>query len=312
MLLLRTTSDFRNTARNVAFAAGFFDGVHTGHQRVIHAAQAAARARNGEAWAFTFAQHPTTLLTPGRHRKLLTPLDIRLELLAETGLHGCLLLDFNAQLAAMTPEDFVAALTSCHGPVRSFHSGDNWRFGRGGTGTPPRLRELGASLNFDVETVPAALWRDEPVSSTRIRHAILAGHLDEAAHMLGRPYRIRETIVHGRAIGRAIGVPTLNIMPRAEVLPPLGVYAVRVQLDDDAAWHDGVANFGFRPTFADRPDAPVLEVHLLAPPDRDTYGLAVEIAFVTYLREERAFASPAALADQIRVDRKNAETALAE
>lgn len=310
MKLLRSITAFRHGARRVAFAAGFFDGVHTGHQRVIGAAQTAAAEAGGEAWALTFEPHPSHILSPAAPRKLLTPLGERLELLAETGLHGCLLLAFDATLAALPPEDFVAALTSRHGPVVSFHSGGNWRFGRAGTGTPDFLRSLAPDYGFRVDVQPPVLWQDLPVSSTRIRAAILTGDLDAAAAMLGRLYRVRERTVPGRAIGRTLGAPTLNIQPASDVLPPPGVYAVRVRLGDETVWRGAVANFGFRPTFSDRPGAPVLEAHLFEPPPHGTCGGDIEIAFAARLRDERAFPSPAALAGQIQEDRLQAETIL--
>ena len=295
MQLCRSISEFQNTARNAAFAAGFFDGVHLGHQRVI----ASALATGHEAWALTFAQHPSKLLAPQNPRKLLTPLETRLELLAATGLTGCLLLDFSRQLASMPPREFIAGLGNV---VRSFHCGENWRFGFRGEGTPTMLREMG----FYVEVVPAALWRGEPVSSTRIREAVQSGALEDAAQMLGRPHSVRGTVARGRAVGRAMGVPTLNVVASADVPPPHGVYAARVRFKNEIAWRDAVANFGFRPTFADRPDEAVLEAHLFEAPECETYGLDVEVAFVARLREERAFESPAALAEQIKIDRERA------
>jgi len=298
MQLCRTLSEFQNVTRGVAFAAGFFDGVHLGHQRVIRSAQ-----RCGEAWALTFAQHPSELLTPETPQKLLTPLDVRLELLAASGLAGCLLLDFTPELAAMPPHGFVASLGK---NIRSFHCGETWRFGCRGAGTPELLRELG----FTVGTVPSALWRGEAVSSTRVRDAVRGGDLPLATRMLGRDYFIREQIVAGRAIGRKLGVPTLNISPRAEVLPPLGVYAVRLRFKGELTWRDGMANFGFRPTFSDTPETPVLEVHLFSAPGRETNGLVADVAFVTRLRGERAFESPEALVAQLHQDRLDAEKAL--
>jgi riboflavin kinase/FMN adenylyltransferase len=299
MQLCRTLSEFQYVAGDVAFAAGFFDGVHLGHQRVIRSAQ-----RCGAAWALTFAQHPSELLTPEAPQKLLTPLDVRLELLSATGLAGCLLLDFTPQLATMSPRKFVASLGK---NIRSFHCGETWRFGCCGEGTPGLLREL----NFQVETVPSALWRGEPISSTRIRDAVRGGELEVATRMLGRPYFIREKIVAGRAVGRKLGVPTLNILPRADVLPPLGVYAVRARFKGERAWRDGMANFGFRPTFSDTPETPVLEVHLFSAPGRETNGLTLDVAFVARLRGERAFESKEALVAQLRKDHLDAEKMLA-
>ena len=289
MMIFRSIAEFQNAAardaHGIALATGFFDGVHRGHQRIL------SRASH----ALTFTQHPTRLLAPANARKLLTPLDVRLELLAATGITGCLLLDFTPELAQQSPEQFIAGL----GPnIRSFHCGENWRFGRNGAGTPALL----AKLHFTVHVAPPALWRNEPVSSTRIRDAIRDGALHDAERMLGRPYFIRETIVPGRAIGRTLNFPTLNIHPCAEILPPVGVYAVRARFAGEFTWRGAVANFGFRPTFPDRPPTPVLEVHLLNPPIRETTGLTADIAFIQRLRDERAFPSPEALATQLRAD----------
>ena len=340
MLIYRTISEFQNAAardaHGIALATGFFDGVHRGHQRIL------SRASH----ALTFTQHPTRLLAPANARKLLTPLDVRLELLAATGITGCLLLDFTPELAQQSPEQFIAGL----GPnIRSFHCGENWRFGRNGAGTPALLAEVGrgvharlrasapdvlptsvigcpcrrggaqapfglralpSTFNFSVHIAPPALWRGEPVSSTRIRDAIRNGSLHDAERMLGRPYFIRETIVPGRAIGRTLNFPTLNIHPCAEILPPVGVYAVRARFAGEFTWRGAVANFGFRPTFPDRPPTPVLEVHLLAPPIRETTGLTADIAFIHRLRDERAFPTTEALATQLRADCAHADKIL--
>ena len=298
MTLLRSFDEFRETARAAALAAGFFDGVHTGHQRIL-----AGAARRPQSFALTFTQHPSLLLTPANPCKILTPLDVRLELLAATGITGCLLLDFTPELASLSPREFVSRL----GPnVRSFHCGENWRFGKGGAGTPAFLKGAG----FEVETLPPALWRGEPVSSTRVRAAVCEGALDAAERMLGRPWFIRETAQPGRAVGRTLGVPTLNFHPRSEIMPPVGVYAVRVRFAGERAWRGGVANYGFRPTFPDRPEAPVLEVHFFDAPGRETNGLVADTAFVRRLRGERVFESPAALAAQLRADRAQAAEAL--
>ena len=146
----------------------------------------------------------------------------------------------------------------------------------------------------------AAHYGGLPVSSTRIRAAIQKGELADAAAMLGRSYSIRETVVHGRGVGRKLGMATANVHPAAEVLPPLGVYAVRTWIGDRAV--DGVASLGFRPTFADaRPETPILETHFLDF-DGDLYGATLDIAFIARLREERKYATPEALMRQVRRD----------
>jgi riboflavin kinase/FMN adenylyltransferase len=296
---------FRGISAPVVLAAGFFDGVHLGHRRVLDAAIAQARATGGQAWALTFDQHPLAILDPQRRPPLLTPIEHRLDLLASAGLDGCLMIPFTRELAACTPADFIAQITDGPGqPVSAVCCGANWRFGRHADGTPDWLRAHGIA----VQIVPAAVHGALTVSSTRIREAIRSGDLAAAAAMLGRPYTISETVRHGRGVARTLGMATANIHPEAEVLPPVGVYAVRSAIGDRPV--DGVANLGFRPTFPDAQTAnPVLEVHLFDFAG-DLYSARIDIAFIARLRDERVFPSPAALAMQIRADCEAARAAL--
>jgi riboflavin kinase/FMN adenylyltransferase len=300
---MRTLIDparFRALRGPVVLAAGFFDGVHRGHARVLGMAMRLARRLRGQAWALTFDQHPLAVLAPGRRPPLLTPLEVRLERLAAAGLDGCLLLPFTRALAALPPADFVAELGGRNGPLVRVLCGANWRFGANAAGNPRILERLGRERGFGVTVVPAARHDGRSISSTRIREAIQAGRLEDAARMLGRPYSIREVVVRGRGVGRTLGMATANVHPSAEVLPPLGVYAVRTWIGDRPV--DGAAGLGFRPTFPDaRPEAPVLEVHLFDFAG-DLYGATLDIAFLKRLRGERRYATPAALMRQVQRD----------
>ena len=294
----------------LVLAAGFFDGIHRGHRRVLDGAVARARELQGAAWALTFDQHPLAVLDPARQPPLLTPLPSRLERLAETGIDGCLLLPFTRELASRTPEAFVDLLCGGRRAIAEIRCGDNWTFGARGAGTPALLARLGAQHGFAVIVVPAEPYKGRPISSTRIRKAIQSGAIDDATRMLGRPYTIRETVVRGRGVGRAIGMATANLHPSAEVLPKNGVYVVRTWIGDRPV--DGVAGLGWRPTFADaRPDAPVLEIHLLDF-DGDLYGATLDVAFLARLRDEIRFPDAAALMAQVRDDIVRARRLLAE
>ncbi len=291
---------FHEVPGPLVLAAGFFDGVHLGHRRVLDGAVARARELGGSAWALTFDQHPLATLDPGRQPPLLTPLPSRLERLADTGLDGCLLLPFTRELAAWPPDAFVAQLCGPRNPIREIRCGGNWRFGARGQGTPALLADLGKTHGFTVVVTPAALHNGHPISSTRIRRAIQGGDVENAAAMLGRPYTIRETVVRGRGVGRTIGMATANLHPAAEVLPGIGVYVVRTWIGTRAV--DGVADLGWRPTFADaRPEAPVLEIHLLDF-DGNLYGATLDVAFLARLRDEVKFPDVATLMDQVRQD----------
>ena len=291
---------FRAQRGPIVLAAGFFDGVHIGHRLVLDSAVREARRGGGQAWALTFDQHPLSILAPEHRPPLLTPLEVRLDRLAATGLDGCLVLPFTRTLAALTPDQFIALLCGRAHHVRNIRCGANWRFGARAAGDISELKRLGRAHGFRVTVARAAQYRGQPVSSTRIREAIQKGRLADATNMLNRPYSIRETVVRGRGIGRTLGMATANVHPSAEVLPPIGVYAVRTWIGDRPV--EGVASLGFRPTFADaRPQTPILEAHLLDF-EGDLYGATLDIAFIARLREERKYPSPEALMAQIRRD----------
>jgi len=291
---------FRALRDQIVLAAGFFDGVHVGHRLVLDGAVRKAHRLGGQAWALTFDQHPLSVLAPEHRPPLLTPLEVRLERLAATGIDGCLVVPFTRTLSALTPAQFVTLLCGRSHHVVNIRCGANWHFGSGATGDVRELARLGRIHGFRVTVVRAAQFHGHPVSSTRIRDAIQRGKLTNATAMLGRPYSIRETVVRGRGVGRTLGMATANVHPSAEVLPPLGVYAVRTWIGDRPV--NGVASLGFRPTFADaRPQTPILETHFLDF-NGDLYGATLDLAFIARLRDERKYPSPAALMVQVRRD----------
>lgn len=291
---------FVNEPAGRVLVAGFFDGVHAGHRRVIAAASEFAAARGVETWALTFDQHPRSILDPEHCPPLLTPLPVRLERLAETDLDGCLMLPFTRAMAEKTPEDFIAMLNAGKHNLVAVFSGPDWRFGSGGRGDVDALKAMGARLGFEVHAIDPVLYEDLPVSSSRIRRAVLEGNLEAAAIMLSRPYAIRETVVRGRGMGRRLGTATANLHPDSEVLPPTGVYVIQTWLGDQRI--SGVANLGHRPTFHDAfRSTPVLELHLLDF-DGDLYGCNLDIAFLSRLRDERRFQTPEALREQVKRD----------
>ena len=294
-------------AGGVVLAAGFFDGVHRGHRAILDAARGLARERGAAAWVLTFEPHPLAVLAPDRAPPPLTPGAMRFEALADAGAAACLRLPFTRELAALPPAAFVSrvlAPVAARCGALAVVAGPNWRFGAGRAGA---LADIPALLpGAAVREVPYETWGGAPVSSTRVREAIAAGDLAAAAAMLGRPYETRETALpaaQGRGVGTALGAPTANVFPSAPVLPPPGVYALDVALPGETAPRRAVANFGYRPTFPDaRPDRPLLEIHVLGDVPGDLHGAPLRLAWLRRLRDERAFASPADLAAQIRAD----------
>lgn len=283
----------------VVLAAGFFDGVHLGHRRVFEETVRRARECGGHPWALTFDRHPRAVLDPPHAPPLITPLPVRLDLIAQSGLEGTCLHAFTPAFAAVPAEDFAHSLFAS-GKIAEVHCGANWRFGAGARGTPELLAAVGREHGARVCVAAPVAYGGAPVSSTRIRAAVREGRLADAEAMLGRPHFVRETVVHGREVARAHGFPTANFTPASDLLPPVGVYAVETVVDGRRL--AGVGSIGFRPTFPGaRPDRPVLEVHLLDFRG-DLYGRALDIAFLARLRDERAFPNADELFAQIARD----------
>ncbi len=308
MRILTHLEQLAREKQPVALAAGFFDGVHRGHRRVLDATIRHARNVRGQSWALTFDPHPMTLLAPDRRPPLLTSTEFRLERLADAGLDGCLLMPFTEALARMTPQQFVDEIL-CLGEWHpdTVFAGDNWHFGAGGAGT---IRSLPALSHGRIATVvvPPVLDAGEIISSTRIRNAILAGDVRLATRLLGRHYRVRARVLHGRGIGRKLGAATANLSPDAEVLPPHGIYALWAAIGDQT--YRAVCDFGIRPTFEDGSGStPLLEVHLLDF-SGDLYDQDLNVAFVARLRDEWRFGTLHALMEQIQRDIAETRTVL--
>lgn len=309
---MKTTSrlsTLKNERRPVCMAAGFFDGLHRGHRVVLLSTMAAARECNGVSWVLTFAEHPMKMLDPSRAPLLLTCGEHKARLLKSLGVDGCLMLEFTRAFAGMTPAEFVDELCRNVPTLKTIVVGSNWRFGAKGAGDFRCLRTLMRKKGVAVFAVDPVVWRGAVVSSTRIRNCVAKGRLGDAFSMLGRPFSIMGTVERGRRIGRTIGFPTANLAPCNEVRPPNGVYAVQADIGGRMVV-DGVMNIGTRPTFAgDKSAATTLELHLPGFTG-NLYGRDVEVFFIRKLRDEKKFATPAALAAQIARDVRMASRCL--
>ena len=262
-------------------AVGFFDGVHVGHRRILAGATS----------ALTFKNHPSSVLLPGETPPLLMSFGDRIASIRECGVSYVIALDFTRELADISPAEFARRLKGL--AVSKIRCGANWRFGRGGEGDAEFLREAG----FDVEVVPFAMYKGDPVSSTRIRNAIAAGEIEDANAMLGSPWRVVGRVEPGKGFGRKIGWPTVNLhledfLPRL----PFGVYEV------ESCGERAVANWGLAPTMGERAwKAPVLELHFKnAAPQSD--DVLMPVSFIRRLRPEIKFDSLDALRAQIAAD----------
>jgi len=284
---------------------GVFDGVHRAHQQICARVVGRAAERAAEPTAITFFPHPAAVLAPTRAPRLLYGLGDRLRFLAETGIERVVVQHFNPEFARMEAEAFVRE--QLVGRLRAIHVvvGHSVSFGRGRGGDTALLRRLGDELGFGVEVVGPVEVGGAVVSSTAIREAIVAGEMDGAAALLGREHFVRGRVVHGAHRGAGLGFPTANVRVRTGLMPPNGVYAVRVTHGGES--HGGVANLGVNPTFGGGERS--LEPHLFDF-SGDLYGQMVKVSFVRRLRDERRFESVEALVAQIRCDADAARAAL--
>jgi riboflavin kinase/FMN adenylyltransferase len=298
MKLARHPRELAGLAGPIGLAAGFFDGLHRGHQAVLGATRDWAHASGGTPWVMTFDIHPAKIIHPSEAPLLITSTRHKLALLERTGMAGCLLLTFTRSRARQEPEDFLEWLFSYAPGIRALFTGDNWRFGRQGRGDLALLRTFAQPRQIHVKTVRPRNIAGFPISSTRIRAAVRDGDLALAARLLGRPFSLMATVGGGLKLGRRLGFPTANLAPDNEVRPPFGVYAVHAVAE--GRQFEGVLNYGHRPTLG-TPSPPLMELHLL-----DThlhlYRRTIEVFWGPRLRSERAFPSLAALARQIARD----------
>ena len=284
-------------------AIGVFDGVHRGHQAVISTSTRHAHSADGTPVVVTFDPHPARILRPEEAPHLLTATQHKIALIRALGVGHLLVVKFDKNFAATSPENFVEQLVQNSKPLREICVGHEWSFGKNRAGNLDLLQKLGARFDFNVVGIPPVKVNGTVVSSTAIRHAVEAGEFAEAAGMLGREYTILGTVSGGEKLGKKIGFPTANLSAHSEQFPPDGVYFAEAWLD--GVLLHGVVNLGFRPTVSSGQPERILEIHLLDF-DQDIYEKDLEIRFVRYLRPEKKFESVDALVRQIEIDVRQA------
>ncbi|MFC3556644.1 bifunctional riboflavin kinase/FAD synthetase [Sphingomonas qilianensis] len=288
-------------------ALGNFDGFHLGHQAVIGAAVARARAEGRPALVATFDPHPVRYFQPDTRPFRLTTLDQREELFVAAGADAMVVFSFDAVLASLTAAEFVQQRLVDGLAIGGVVTGEDFTFGKSKAGNVRVMAEFGAALRFSVETVGAVALDGVPVSSSRIRDALIAGDPREAARLLTRPFAIRGVVQHGDKLGRTIGYPTANVDMGKYLRPAYGIYAVRGRLPDGCVLH-GAANLGIRPTFD--PPKELLEPYFFDFAE-DLYGQEIEVELIEYLRPEAKFDSLDALTAQMDADCARARLLLA-
>ncbi len=294
--------------RGATAAIGNFDGVHVGHQSVIDLArQAEPDAPLG---IVTFEPHPREFFAPHAPPFRLMSREARASRLEKLGVERLYELNFNAQLASLSPREFAQRVIADGFGLRHVIVGADFCFGKGRAGTAAHLTEFGAEMGFGVTIAPLLERSDNTVSSTAIRTALSEGRTRDAAAMLGHWHRIEGPVIGGEQRGRELGYPTANMSIEGLHPPAFGVYAVLVDVLDGAhagSFH-GVASLGVRPMFGE--NRPNLETFIFDFKG-DIYGAHLSVALVDYLRGEEKFDSLDALITQMDADSAQAREILA-
>jgi len=299
MNIIHAARDLKPGPRKVCVAIGMFDGVHLGHQQVIRQTIADARQHEAIATAITFDCHPNSVIAPGRNPPLIYSLPQKLRAIESSGIDTTLLIHFDRAFSEISGEQFIRGVARDFGHIHSLCVGSAFTFGHQRSGNVALLKKQGQELHFIVHGLASVSLDGKIVSSTRIREAIRAGHLDAASQMLGRTYALAGRVRHGDGLGRQLGFPTANLTTAGLVLPPNGVYAAHASVQGRT--HRAVVNIGVRPTLRNPDPQLQVEVHLLDFTG-DLYEQEMEITFVEKLRDEQTFASREALGKQIRSD----------
>lgn len=287
-----------------AIAIGNFDGVHTGHQALLASLVEAARDRGLVPSVITFEPHPREYFPHLDPVPRISTLRDKVKRLLDCGVERVYMLPFNARIAGADAEAFVRDVLAEGLDCRWVTVGEDFRFGSGRAASAEDLARIGAAHGIETWISPLLFHGERKVSSTRVREALAAGDFYEVSLMLGHPYTMAGRVIHGQALGRTLGYPTLNIAP----IPPgsrsrpalSGVFAVRVEGLLPGAALPGVASLGIRPTVSSARRW-LLETHLLDWKG-DAYGRAICVRFVERIREEKKFSGIEELAAAIRND----------
>lgn len=298
------TADNLPAFKNPVITIGTFDGVHKGHQVILKDVVSLAGKVEGESVLITFDPHPRKLIYPEQSLQLLTPLDEKIRLIRETGIDHIVVVPFNTAFASLTAGEYIRDFLLEKFKPHSIVIGYDHRFGQDRTGDLPLLQEAGRQYGIAVYEIPAQKIDEAAVSSTKIRKALLAGQVETAHTMLGQPYSLKGTVIHGAKVGRQLGYPTANIQPSAidQLIPANGVYAIEVL--HGGMRYKGMLNIGVRPTVS-RELKLHIEAHLFDF-SGDLYDQEITFRFLRRLRDEQKFASLDELKAQLHKDAEEA------
>ncbi|WP_066893760.1 bifunctional riboflavin kinase/FAD synthetase [Clostridium nigeriense] len=287
--------DNKESANYVAL--GSFDGLHYGHLSLVRKTVEVAKEKNGKSMVFTYKNHPKTVVKPDCVPKLIMDLDTKLEYLEEENVDIVVLRTFTKEFMGIEAEDFIKLL--CEGyNVKGIVVGFNFRFGHKNLGDIELLKKLKEKYGYELYIIEPYTYEDKAISSTRIRNCILEGNVSEATKMLSKPYLIKGKVIHGKQLGRTIGVPTANLnFNEKMIIPSNGVYYTNVEYKNNK--YKGLTSVGNNPTVNGQ--ELTIETYILNF-DEMIYGEELKVYFIERIRGEIKFDSLDELVLQIKKD----------
>jgi riboflavin kinase/FMN adenylyltransferase len=302
MQLVRGIHNIQPGDHGCVLTIGNFDGVHKGHQRVISALVAKAKALNCVAAVLVFEPQPQEVFAQDKAPARLCRLRDKYALLSKLGVQRLICVNFNMKFANQSAEQFIEHLLVEKLGIKHLIVGDDFHFGKDRIGDFTMLSQAGKRFGFEVTDTASCKMEDCRVSSTAIRAALDKDDLVNVENMLGRPYSIIGKVFHGDKRGRQLGFPTANVLLKRHNSPLSGVFAVKIKTID--GMFNGVANIGARPTVNGIREQ--LEVHIFNFSD-DIYGQCIEVIIIKKLRQVMKFENLAALTAQIKIDSEQAK-----
>ena len=302
MKIVRNFKNISEKDQNSVLTLGNFDGIHLGHQEILNNVRRIAKNQGLKSALLTFEPHPLKVINPAKATNIrLLTLSQKLQVIQENSLLDLIfLVNFNQQIANLEAEDFVKNILVDKLRIKHLVIGYDFVFGKNKKGNSELLEKLSKKYNFAFTKIGASKDSNQKTySSTNIRRFIYDGKIESANLMLGRNYQVKGTVIKGKQLGKTIGFPTANIMPRAHIITPkFGVYKAIVKLANKESYK-AVVNFGIRPTFDDT--QPIFEAHIFDF-NKDIYDQKLTIELLEFIREEKKFSSKEELIKQINKD----------
>ncbi|MGG7213926.1 bifunctional riboflavin kinase/FAD synthetase [Clostridium nigeriense] len=278
-------------------ALGSFDGLHYGHLSLVRKTVQVAKEKNGKSMVFTYKNHPKTIVKPDSVPKLIMDLDTKLEYLDEENVDIVVLRTFTKEFMSIEAENFIKLLCEDYN-VKGIVVGFNFRFGHKNLGNVDLLKDLQSKYGYELYIIDPYTYKGDIISSTRVRNCILEGNVSEATNMLSKPYLIKGKVIHGKQLGRTIGIPTANLeFDSKMVIPKKGVYYTNVKYKGSI--FKGLTSVGYNPTVNGK--ELTIETYILNF-DEMIYGEEIKVYFVERIRDELKFDTLDELVEQIRKD----------